>query len=85
MKELSIENKFLKKINDIFEDAIIYRIIGQFRSDFNEFRNELITYIFTLLENGTLHREMNFQELKQYLSNTFSGFSNLIQRLTAID
>ncbi len=85
LKQLSEDNDFLEKMIEFFEEAIIYRITGQFKTDFNELRNEFITYIFSLLENGTLHRKMDYHEVVQYLTGTFSGFPFLNQKVQKLD
>ena len=75
LKQLSEDNDFLEKMIEFFEETIIYRITGQFKTDFNKLQDEFFTYIFSLLEKGILHRKMDFHEVVQYLTGTFSGFS----------
>ncbi len=81
LKQVSEDNNFLEKVIEFFEEVIIYRIIGQFKTDFNELRNEFITYIFSLLGKGTLHRKMDYYELVRYITGTFSGFPFLNQKV----
>ncbi len=83
--QLSEDNDFLEKAIKFFEEAIIYRITGQFKTEFTEFRNKFITYIFSLLKNGTLHRKMDYHEVVQYLMGTFSGFRFLNQKIQRLD
>ncbi|KKK82158.1 hypothetical protein LCGC14_2806170, partial [marine sediment metagenome] len=79
LKQLSIENNFIKNMVDFFEDAMIYRIIYEFKTEIKELRADLSTYIFSLLDQGALHKKMNYKELVKYLTERFSGFPYLIQ------
>lgn len=85
LKQLSKDNDRLERMIEFFEEAIIYRITGQFKTDFEELRNEFITYIFSLLENGTLHRRMDYQDLIKYLTEIFNGFPYLTQKIHELD
>ena len=63
LKQLSIEKNFIKNLIDFFEDAIIYRITGQFKTEIKDLRSDLIIYLFSLLDQGALHKKMNYKEL----------------------
>ncbi|MEE9378369.1 MAG: thermonuclease family protein [Candidatus Lokiarchaeia archaeon] len=81
LQQLSTERNFIKSLVDFFEDAIIFRITGQFKTEIKELRASLITYIFSLLDQGALHKKMNYKELVKYLTDSFSGLPYLIQVL----
>ena len=44
-------------------------------------RSDLITYIFSLLNQGDLHKKMYYNEVIKYLKESFSGFPYLIQEV----
>ncbi len=79
LHQLSAHRKIIKKIVDFYEDAIIFRMIDQYKTEFKELRSELIMYLFSLLEQGALHKKMDYKEIINYLTNSFSGFPFLIQ------
>ena len=79
LRQLSIEKNFIKNLVDFFEDAIIYRITGQYKTEIKDLRSDLIIFIFSLLDQGALHKKMNYKELVKYLTGSFSGFPYLIQ------
>ena len=70
-----------KKIDDMImtflKETILYRRGIGFKTDYFVLRNNFIGYIFSLLGKGILHRKMNFQELVDYLDNTFGGLKHL--------
>ncbi|KKL22377.1 hypothetical protein LCGC14_2436070, partial [marine sediment metagenome] len=45
LKQLSIEKSYVKSLVDFFEDAIIYRIMGQYKTKIKELRSDVLTYI----------------------------------------
>ncbi len=49
LKRLSESNDFLEKMIEFFEEAIIYRIMGQFKTEFKKLRHEFITNQLTTL------------------------------------
>lgn len=79
LKKMGETNGDIEKMDEFFEEALIFRITGQYKSDFIELRENLILSIFTMLENGSLHKEMNYLEVVKYLTTTFSGFPELLQ------
>jgi hypothetical protein len=80
LKQLRADNIFLEKLIVFYEETIVYRITGSFITEFIALRDDFMAFLFSSLEMGALHRRMNPQELTQYLTDTFSGFSNIIQR-----
>ncbi len=82
----SISVKIQKVIDDkkidglimtFLKESILYRRGIGFKTDYIVLRNDFIRYIFSLLGKGILHRKMNFQELVDYLENTFGGLGHL--------
>ncbi len=63
LKQLSIEKNLITNLVDFFENAIIYRITGQYKTEIKDLRSDLITYIFSLLDQEALHKKMNYKEL----------------------
>ncbi|MFW9971854.1 MAG: OB-fold nucleic acid binding domain-containing protein [Candidatus Odinarchaeota archaeon] len=78
LKTLREKNEFIKKISEFFEEALLFRITGQYKSDFIGLQENIINFIFSKLEDGSLHKEMNYFEIVSYLGKTYSGFSNLL-------
>ena len=70
---------------NIYFCSLIFRIERQYKSDFNALNEDFVSYVFTLLRNGTLHREMKYQDLMNYLTKNFSGFPHLIQEIKKLD
>ncbi|MFX1551834.1 MAG: OB-fold nucleic acid binding domain-containing protein [Promethearchaeota archaeon] len=81
LKELKKINEDLEGIINFYEESFIFRLKGQYKSAFINLREAIILYVFSLLERGSLHREMNYQNLVKYLSTTFNGLSYLLQKL----
>ena len=81
LQQLSANRKVIKKVVDFYENAIIFRITDQYKTEFKELRSDLITYIFSLLYQGVLHKKMDYKELINYLTDSFSGFPYLIQAI----
>jgi len=79
LQQLSKDKNFIKNLVDFFEDAIIFRITGQYKAEIKDLRLDFITYIFSLLDQGALHKKMNYKDLVKYLTDSFSGFPYLIQ------
>jgi micrococcal nuclease len=85
LKNLIINDEGLGKMNEFFEEALVFRIVGQFKSDFINIRRNFILFLFSLLNEGKLHKKMDFQEILKYLSISFGGFSYLIQEIKKIE
>ncbi len=81
LHQLSASRKFIKKMVEFYEDAIIFRITDQYKTEFKELRSDLITYIFSLLDKRYLHKKMDYKEIISYLNDSFSGFPFLIRAL----
>jgi len=84
LQQLSANRKFIKKLVDFYENAIIFRLTDQYKTEFKELRSDLITYIFALLDQGALHKKMKYKEIIIYLTESFSGFPYLIQVIKKI-
>ena len=81
LQQLSANRKFIKKMVGFYEEAIIFRITDQYKTEFKELRSDLSTYIFSLLDQGVLHKKMDYKEIISYLADIFSGFPYLIQAI----
>ncbi|MFX1391705.1 MAG: hypothetical protein ACFE9Z_16690 [Promethearchaeota archaeon] len=81
LKKLEKEGVNLDEMIRYFQEALIFRVSGEFKSSFKDLQNNFIQYLFKLLQNGTLHSKMEFQQLIDYLTNYFNGFPHLIQKL----
>ena len=84
LQQLSANRKVIKKLVDFYENAIIFRLTDQYKTEFKELRSDLITYIFALLDQGALHKKMKYKEIINYLTESFSGFPYLIQVIKKI-
>ena len=71
----------IKGIEMYFEEAVTYRSIGQFKTDFKTLQKEFITLIVSLLESGVLHRKIRKIDLKAYFTKYFGGLPYLIRFL----
>ncbi len=65
----------------LFEEAVYYRRIGSFRASFPRLRAHFIRYVFTHLREGLLHTQMNHNELKGFLKDSFNGLGYLVRLL----
>jgi hypothetical protein len=75
----NLRNPIAKRINEIFEEALIYRETGQFKINFKSLRNEFTQFIINSLLTGKLHRTLNSSEIKIFLSKYFGGFPLIIR------
>ena len=76
---------FLKEMHEFLEETIIFRITGQFKTEFNTLQTNFVTYIFSLLDNGRLHKKVNYHKVMNYLTDSFRGFPYLIQEIRKLD
>ena len=81
LKEVIKNKEKLSNMNEFFEEALIFRIAGQYKSDFIGLRKNFILFVFFLLKNGDLHKKMDYHEMIKYFTNIFSGFPYLIQEV----
>lgn len=70
-----------KEILKYFEEAMIFRIVNQYKTDFLHLRRNFMLYIFSLLAKGKLHKRMSFAEIVKFLNNYFSGSPYLVEFL----
>jgi hypothetical protein len=72
-----------EKIGDSFsaylEEAAIYRMTSQFKSEFKSLREDFAKFLFSLLKSGSLHQKMDKKELIEFLSASFGGLAHLIR------
>ena len=81
IKEIVDVIRSIKDIEMYFEEAVTFRSIGQFKTDFKTLQKEFITLIVSLLESGVLHRKIENTDLKTYFTKYFGGFPYLIRFL----
>jgi len=85
LKNLVKEDNVLEKMIDFFEEALIFRITGEYKNNLNDLSKEFISYLCNLLNSGAVHREMNYQDLIDYLTKSFSGFPYLLREIKKLD
>ena len=71
----------LKSLRKLFEEAKLFRTTGKFSMDYEPLRNKFITYIFSLMKQGILHRKIEGEELDIFLVKFFGGFPLLKRHL----
>ena len=79
IKQLISSNKISNSINAYLEEAVIYRITSQFKSEFKSLRDDFVKFVFNSLIKGSLHKKMDKPELVRVLSTAFSGLAYLVR------
>jgi len=79
IKQLVSKMKIDSINNDYFEEAVIYRITSQFKTEFAKLRDDFVKFMFNSLVKGSLHKKMDKNELIRVLSTTFSGLAYLVR------
>ncbi len=59
LQQLNQQGKIDVEILEFFEEAMIYRMTRQYKTDFSTVREKTIYFMFSLLEKGKLHKKMN--------------------------
>jgi len=75
----------LKEMHEFLEEAIIFRITGQFKTEFKKLQTKMVIFIFSFLDDGSLHEKMKYHKVMNYLTDSFSGFPYLIQETRKLD
>ena len=78
IKQLVSSDKSGNNINFYFEEAVIYRITSQFKSEFKSLRDDFVKFAFFLLASGFAHQKIDKTELIKLLNKSFSGLGYLI-------
>ena len=79
IKLLVSSDKIDRNFNAYLEEAVIYRITSQFKSEFKSLRDDFVKFAFSSLESGSVHQKMGKAELIELLSESFSGLGYLIR------
>jgi hypothetical protein len=79
VKLLVSDNKIDRIINSYIEEAVIYRMTSQFKSEFESLRGDFVKFAFSLLESGSVHQKVDKTELIKLLSTSFSGLAYLVR------
>jgi len=86
IKQLVSSEKIDKSIiNVYFEEAAIYRMASQFKSEFKSLRDDFVKFLLSLLASGSVHRKLNKTELIEFLSESFGGLGYLIRFARKLD
>ncbi len=72
-------------INSYLEEAVIFRMTSQFKIEFASLRDEFVKFVFSLLMNGTLHKQMTRPALIKFFSESFGGFGHLIRFVKSLE
>jgi hypothetical protein len=79
VKQLVSSNKIDSIINSYLEEAVIYRLTSQFKSEFKSLRDDFVKFAFSSLESGSVRERMDKIELIKLLSVSFSGLAHLVR------
>jgi len=85
IKQLVSSEKICNIFNAYFEEAVIYRITSQFKSEFKSLRDDFIKFVLSSLESGSVHQKMEKTEIIELLSVTFSGLGYLVRFARKLD
>jgi len=79
VKQLVSADKLDSIINSYFEEAVIYRITSQFKSEFKSLRDDFVKFAFSSLASGIARQKMSKSELIKLLSVSFNGLAYLVR------
>jgi hypothetical protein len=79
VKQLVSSDKIDSIINSYLEEAVIFRLTSQFKNEFKSLRDDFVKFAFSLLENGSVSKKMDKNELIKLLSVSFSGLAYLVR------
>ncbi|GAH63539.1 unnamed protein product, partial [marine sediment metagenome] len=79
IKKLVSSDKIDSIINSYLEEAVIYRMTSQFKSEFKSLRDDFVKFAFSSLASGSVRQKMDKAELIKLLSKSFSGLGFLIR------
>ncbi|MFW9952278.1 MAG: hypothetical protein ACFFKA_19330 [Candidatus Thorarchaeota archaeon] len=81
LTKIKNRNSNIQLLQNLFQEAIDYRINHNFVSDFKSLRTKFTFLILSLIKTGSLHRLLNFEEFLSYLEQKFNGLYNIINFL----
>ncbi|TKJ24975.1 MAG: hypothetical protein CEE42_09150 [Promethearchaeota archaeon Loki_b31] len=79
IKQLTSSNKIDSIFNSYLEEAVVYRITSQFKSEFESLRYDFVKFAFSSLESGSVRQKMGKTEIIKFLSKSFSGLGYLVR------
>ena len=79
IKLLVSSDKIDRIVNSYLEEAVIYRMTSQFKSEFKPLRDDFVKFAFSSLESGSVREKMSRTELIKLLSTSFSGLAYLVR------
>ena len=79
IKILVSSGKIDSAVNSYLEEAVIYRMTSEFKSEFKSLRDDFVKFAFTLLVSGSVRQKMGKPELIKLVSVSFSGLAYLVR------
>jgi len=79
IKLLVSNDKIDSIINAYLEEAVIYRMTSQFKSEFKSLRNNFVKFALSSLESGSVRQRMDKTDLIKLLSVSFGGLAYLVR------
>ena len=79
IKLLVSSDKIDRIVNSYLEEAVIYRMTSQFKSEFKPLRDDFVKFAFSSLESGSVREKTSRTELIKLLSTSFSGLAYLVR------
>ncbi len=79
IKLLVSDKKISSVINSYLEEAVIFRITSQLKTEFAPLRDDFVRFLLSLLTSGTLHKKMGKKAIIEFFRESFGGFGHLIR------
>ena len=79
IKLLVSSDRIDRVINSYLEEAVIYRMTSEFKSNFESLRDDFVKFAFSSLESGSVREKTDKSELIKLLSLSFSGLGHLVR------
>jgi len=79
IKLLVSNRKINSVINSYVEEAVVFRMTSQFKTDFSSLRDDFVKFVLSLLTSGTLHKKMEKLAIIEFFRESFGGFGHLIR------
>ena len=77
LENLLLNSGVRKKILYFMKESLLFRRTNKFSTDFKNIQKNYTFFIISLLRNGILHRQLEYQELISYLKELFNGLPYL--------
>ena len=82
LEQLAQEDKIKDLLLEFIWETIVFRMKGEYDTEFKSLQTTFILHIFSLLAGGSFHRKMNFKEIIVYLKSTYRGLFYLVSSLS---